>query len=156
MLLGLSAVIVIIVIAILFWPRPFISDKIKNEVTSPIFVPSGQQVQNKKATVKFDDKLKLLSFQSTIYSVNFTISEQPTPESFTDIPQVYQKVLASWKQYGQFDTAVGTVYLTRPGNQNGRQVGVLNAKGTLTFVKADKDLSDDQWRQTFNNLDIVK
>jgi hypothetical protein len=48
------------------------------------------------------------------------------------------------------------VYLIRPGEQNGKEVGVLNSKGTLMFIKADKDLSGDQWKQLFNNLDIIK
>jgi hypothetical protein len=119
-------------------------------------MPSGGQVENKEGTVKYDSKLKLLSYQSSAFGINTTVSEQPTPDSFNDIPAVYQKVLDSWKEYASFGNSNGTVYLTRPGDQNGKEVGVLNSKGTLMFIKADKDLSNDQWKQLFNNLDIVK
>jgi hypothetical protein len=138
------------------WPQPFIPGPIKKQVTSTIFMPSGSQVQNKEGTVKYDSKLKLLSYQSSAFGVNTTVSEQPTPDSFNDIPAVYQKVLDSWKEYASFGNSNGTVYLTRPGEQNGKEVGVLNSKGTLMFIKADKDLSGDQWKQLFNNLDIIK
>ena len=32
----------------------------------------------------------------------------------------------------------------------------MNAKGTLMFVKPERDLSDDQWRKLFNGFEVVK
>jgi hypothetical protein len=156
-LVSISIIIVAVaIVGVLVWRKPFIPGKIKGSVTSTIFVPAGPQVKNQSATVKYDSSLKLLSYQSIAYGVNTTVSEQPTPQNFIDIPEVYDKVVTSYNQYENFDTAAGTVYLTRPKNQNGRQVAVMNSKGTLMFVKADRDLSDDQWRKFFNNLQIVK
>jgi len=33
---------------------------------------------------------------------------------------------------------------------------VMSTKGTLMFVKPERDLSDDQWRKLFNSLEITK
>ena len=144
----------VVIAGAVFWfrPRPLIPPEINNQFTSVILVAKNPQVKNNPDTVKYDNKLKLLSYHTTAYGVDTIISEQPTPESFIDIPQVYQKVLESWKQYKSFDTTLGTVYLTRPGDQNGKVVGVLNSKGTLMFVKPEKDLTDDQWRLFFKSL----
>jgi hypothetical protein len=84
------------------------------------------------------------------------LSEQPTPDSFTDVPQVYDKVVDSMQEYQKFDVDVGTVHLTRPPSLNGKQAAVLNTKGTLLFAKPDKDLSEDQWRRFFNSFVVEK
>jgi hypothetical protein len=136
------------------WPKPLIPKNIKNEVTSTIFLPKSPQVANDRSTVKYDNNLKLLSFQSTVFGVHSTISEQPTPQQFVDIPETYAKVLDSWNQYSSFDSAQGTVYLTKPKNNGNKQAAVMNSKGTLMFITPDKDLSGDQWRQFFNSLQI--
>ncbi|HXY17805.1 MAG TPA: hypothetical protein VEH48_00050 [Candidatus Nitrosopolaris sp.] len=152
LLTGLLLLIGVIACVIWLWPKPLIPKDIQNKVTSVIFVPKNPQVINKKGTVKYDSDLKLLSYQATIFGVNTVISEQPTPESFTDIPQVYQKVLDSWNQYETFNTPQGTVYLTRPGKQSNEEVGVMNSKGTFLFIKPDSNFTDSQWRQLFNSL----
>jgi multidrug efflux pump subunit AcrB len=133
-------------------PERLVPSSIQKRITSTIFLPNSPNVTAKKETVKYDSKTKLLSYQAAAFGITTVISEQPTPDTFTDIPQVYDKVLESWKQYEKFDTASGTVYLTRPGDQGGKEVGVMNSKGTLMFVKPEKDLSDDQWRQFFKSL----
>ena len=136
------------------WPKPLIPKNIQSEVTSVIFVPNSPQVVNQKGTAKYNGNLKLLSYKANVFGVNAVISEQPTPETFTDIPQVYQKVLDSWNDYEDFNVPQGTVYLTRPGGKNATEAGVMNSKGTLLFVKPDKDLTDTQWRQLFNSIEV--
>ncbi|HUD11839.1 MAG TPA: hypothetical protein VMS08_05480 [Candidatus Saccharimonadia bacterium] len=49
------------------------------------------------------------------------MSGQTTPEEFTDIPAVYQKVLDGVNDYNDFDVNVGSVHLTQPPQLNGRQ-----------------------------------
>jgi hypothetical protein len=154
-LIGLVIITVAVTAAMLLKPKPFLPPKIKSKTTSVVFVSKAPNILNNQNSVKYDDRIKLLSYQATLFGVHSVISEQPTPDSFTDIPQVYQKVLNSWKEYKNFSAPLGTVYLTRPGDQGGKQVAVLNAKGTLMFVKPDKDLTEDQWRQYFKSIEVI-
>jgi len=70
--------------------------------------------------------------------------------------QDYDKVVTSMNGYGKFDCDSGTVHLTRPKDLAGKQAAVMNAKGTLMFVKPASDLSEDQWRKLFNGLEVIK
>lgn len=109
-----------------------------------------------KSTIKYNAPEKLLTFIAhNSDGNNVTISEQPTPESFIDIPQSYDKLIESMLQYKSFDTPNGKVYLTHPKTLNGRQTAVMNARGVLLFAKPDKDISDDTWVQFFNNLKLL-
>ena len=151
---GFCLIAIVVGSYLLLRPKPFVPKGIESKLSSVTFIPVSPQVVNQHATVKYNSNLKLLTYKATVFGVNTVISEQPTPESFTDVPEVYQKVLDSWNQYQAFDTAQGTVYLTRPGGPNANEVGVMNTKGTLMFVKPDKNLTNAQWRQVFNSLQI--
>ncbi len=137
-------------------PKPPVPVEIKRAVTSTIMVPQVREVEVSRDSMIYDSKLKLLSFTVAAYGVKTVVSEQPTPESFIDIPQVYDKVVTNMNEYSKFDSDSGTVHLTRPKDLKGKQAAVMNAKGTLMFVKPDRDLSDEQWRKLFNGLEVVK
>jgi hypothetical protein len=144
MLLGAIAATVIILA-----PKPAISKTIQRQVTTTIFVTRSARVVIDKPSVAYNDKLKLLTYAATTDGVKVVVSQQPSPTSFIDIPQVFDKVLAEMREYSKFEVAAGTVHLTRPKDLKGKQAAVLNSKGTLMFVKPESDLSDDQWRQLF-------
>ncbi len=146
----------IVITGLLVAPKPPIPGPIKTQVTSTILVPGSKDIVTDSDSVKYASKEKLLSFNVTINGAKLVISEQPTPESFIDIPQVYDKVVAGMNEYEKFDTEVGTVHLTRPKELNGKQAAVLNTKGTLLFAKPDSNLSSDQWRQLFKAMEVVK
>jgi hypothetical protein len=131
---------------------------IKKQVTSVIFWPSKDApVLSDKQTIKYNPNEKLLSYVAhTSNGRELIISEQPTPDSFNDIPQVFSKFTEGLHQYTSFSTPDGTVSLTRPKELKGGQTAVMSAKGTLMFIKPSKDLSDDEWRQLFNNLEIIR
>jgi hypothetical protein len=149
--------ILLIVIAVaLIIPKAPIPDKVKQQVTSTILVPAANTAKIQPGTAKYDDKLKLLSYTTNFQGVNTIISEQPTPDSFVDIPQVYDKVVTQMGEYQSFDVDIGTVHLTRPSDLKGRQAAVLNTKGTLLFAKPSSDLTDDQWRKLFNSFAVSK
>jgi len=157
LIIGSLVTIGLVVIGVmLVAPKPPVPVEIKRAVTSTIMVPQVREVEVSRDSMIYDSKLKLLSFTVAAYGVKTVVSEQPTPESFIDIPQVYDKVVTNMNEYSKFDSDSGTVHLTRPKDLKGKQAAVMNAKGTLMFVKPDRDLSDEQWRKLFNGLEVVK
>jgi hypothetical protein len=153
---SLAGIGVIVIVVMLLAPKPPIPGQVKSQFTSTLFVPQTSNAKIQRSTVKYDSNLKLLSFTAQVYGIPTVISEQPTPEQFTDIPQVYDKVLSNMHEFTDFDTDVGTVHITRPTDLGGKEAAVLNSKGTLFFAKPARDLSDDQWRQLFRNVVVVK
>lgn len=140
----------------LLLPRSPIPGSIKKQLSSTLLVPKSSEIVINRRSVKLDPKLDLLTFTVTASGTKVVVSEQPTPESFTDIPAFYGKVLGGLNEYKKFETEQGTVHLTKPQELHGKQAAVLNTKGTLLFAKPDRDLSDSQWRQFFNSFEIVK
>jgi hypothetical protein len=137
-------------------PRPSIPSQIRKQAAFTIFTPDSSEVEVQHESVKYDTNLKLLSYTVRLLDTHITMSEQATPDSFNDVPQAYEKVVAGMNTYERFDTILGTVYLTRPQQLAGKQAAVLNTKGTLLFAKPDNDLSADQWRQFFGVLAVIK
>jgi len=108
-------------------------------------------------TIKFSQSGsdKLVTFIARNDSNNLSFTEQPLPESFIDVPQLYDKMIEKLRGYSSFDSVNGTVSVTRPEELKGGQTAVMKSKGTLLFVKPDKDVSIDDWRQIMNNLSFV-
>jgi predicted N-acyltransferase len=131
---------------------------VNQEANFVIFYPNeNSQTKINKASFKYDSHAKALSFIVTYNSKSLTFSEQPTPQGFVDIPQAYDKLIEELNGYSSFDSYYGKVDLTHPKELKGQQSAAMNTKGTLTFVHpTNGDLSNDQWKQLFNNLDIVK
>jgi hypothetical protein len=154
--LGVTSVGAVAIVGMLLAPKPPIPTPVKRQVTSTILIPKISDAVVDRQSVKYDKSLKLLSYTAIVYGVKTVVSEQPTPDSFVDIPQVYDKVVSSMGEYKTFEVDVGTVHLTRPKELNGKQAAVLNTKGTLLFAKPEQDLSDDQWRKLFGSFDILK
>ena len=129
----------------------------KRPLTFSLFWPSTQsQITPYKQSIKYDPTNKLITYNAkTASGAHLIITEQETPTSFNDIPQVYTQLLLSMSQYSSFDSQSGTVYLTHPKELNGGQAAVMNSKGTLIFIKPDKPMTDDNWHVLFNNLKIV-
>lgn len=155
-MMGVTAIGLLVIIVMLLGPKPPVPAEIKRAVTSTLLVPKARDVVVNRESMKYDSQLNLLTYSAIAYGVKTVVSQQPTPESFIDIPQVYDKVVASMNEYKKFDSDSGTVHLTRPKDLGGKQAAVMNTKGTLMFVKPERDLSEDQWRKLFNNLEIIK
>ena len=146
----------LIIVGIIFAPKPAVPIEIKRAVTSTILIPRRDGVTVSRDSMNYDAKLKRLTYTAMVFGVSVFVSEQSTPESFVDIPQAYDKLVNAMNEYQKFDTDVGTVHLTHPKELAGKQAGVMNAKGTLMFLKPDSDLSDDQWRKLFSSLEVIK
>jgi len=138
------------VVTIMFvLPREPIPNSIREQLTSPLLLPRAAQANIDRSSVKYNSDDKLLTYRVTYRGSLLLVSEQPTPEQLVDIPAAYDKVVENMNQYSSFVVSAGTVHLTRPKDAGGVQVAVMNAKGTLMFVKSDRDLSNDDWRRLF-------
>lgn len=138
--------------------QPVLSQITNNKLTFPLFWPAKDStITASKQSVKYDPSSKLISYNAINNNgVRLIITEQETPTSFSDIPQVFSKLVETMSQYGVFDSQNGTVYLTHPKELNGGQAAVMNSKGTLMFVKPITTLDDDSWKIFFNSLQIAK
>ncbi len=139
-------------------PRPPIPKNIQSQLDfTPYIIQPDAGIKVDVGSYKYDASQKGLSFIATGRDYGkLTISEQPTPQQFIDIPEVYSKLVDKLNRYSVFDNATGTVYLTRPDGQHGGQTAVINSKGVLMFVRSAKDLSDDQWRKLFRSFTLEK
>jgi hypothetical protein len=157
-LLAVAALAVIVTGTILYLhAQQPIPSKIKKQLNFLVFLPQGDEsFRTDSKSFKYDANLKVISVVVASFGIRNTISEQPTPDSFNDIPGYYDKLTEKLNSYANFDTDLGTVYLTRPEELKGKQSAVMNTKGTLMFASPDKDLTNDQWRQFFNSLSIIK
>lgn len=98
-------------------------------------------------TYKYDAATKVLSFETLVESIKVVISEQPYPDIL-----VYDKLVNAFNVYSEIDTKAGKVSLGRPKENNGGQAAVIHSDNLLIFGKPDKDLTDMQWKEIFNNL----
>lgn len=141
----------------LWLSRPLFSHKIRQQVNFVILYPANSSVTTlDRKSIKYDSTEKILTYNASIGTNQLIVTNQATPSNFTDIPQLFDKVIGGMHPYVTFDSSNGKVSLTRPPNTNNQQVAVLNNHGTLMFVRANHDLSEDQWRKFFNNLNELK
>ncbi|HUP26461.1 MAG TPA: hypothetical protein VM124_02320 [Candidatus Limnocylindrales bacterium] len=156
-LIFVATLVLAAVLLVFFLQRtPLIPDGIRKQVSFVILYPEKKsQTVVDRPSLKYDSGQHTLSYRAKVGSGNLVISEQPTPENFTDIPQLYDKVLEQMHSYESLDTRYGKVALTKPDTSNNNQVGVINTNGTLMFVRAEQDLTTEQWRQFFNSLQLI-
>ncbi len=130
---------------------------IKTQLTSPLLMPTDKTVAAiDQGSVKYDSKIKVLTYDVQLDGIKVVMSQQPTPESFIDVPDVYTKVLEGMNEYQKFELAIGVIHLTRPPDLKGKQSAVLNSKGTLLFASPEEDLTEDQWRRFFKDVQLVE
>lgn len=131
---------------------------VSSQASYAVFSPKdATQVRVDNKTAQYDPSTKLLTFTTyTVEGTKLIFSEQATPESLTDVPQAYDKLTASLQTYETFDSVNGRVNLTHPKELKGEQAAVMNSKGTLLFARAKQDISNEKWRQIFNQLEVDK
>lgn len=127
--------------------------EIHRDFPSAIFVPSDP-VRVDRTTVKYAGSNYPLNFVAHSGDHKLTISEQPSPDSFFEIPDAYSKFVTSFRPYDAFESRLGRVELTRPQNYNNKQVAIMNTKGTLILISAETDMGNEDWKSLFNSLVI--
>ncbi len=131
--------------------QPIIPADIRSQLSfSPLAYVGGGV-----SSYKYDSKEKVLSYIIEGEGGNaITVTEQPQPPQFTEIPEYKDRFLENvMKQYSSVQSSNGTVYLTRPPKQS-KQVAIIIDKGLLIFMSADKDLSDEQWIKLADHLEL--
>lgn len=134
--------------------------KISKQLEAPALLPAttSNSFSIDKASFKYDSANKVLSYivDTSPPVIHITITEQPTPSEFIDIPDAYTKLVNSFSPFLTFDSPPGTVNIGRPTQLHGNQAAVLQGQGDLLFAHPDHDLTETQWRQLFNSLSITK
>jgi hypothetical protein len=162
--IGLGVVIVLCVAA--FVGFSYINNhndsaKVPEEIASqldfsPFVVMTPKKNNMQVYSYKYDPDTKTLSYIVRLHdSRQLTFNEQASPSNFDEIPELYSKLLDGLNRYADISTSNGRLYLTRP--KDGKQVGVLNERGVLLFVRANtQDLSEQQWKSLIERLEIEK
>jgi hypothetical protein len=145
----------LVILGLVLAPKSPIPQSVKKSVTSTLLVPQGAGTVVDRESANFVPDEKVLIYNVAYAGTKIIVSEQPTPQQFVDIPEVYKKTVDSMGMYQTFDVNVGTVYLTKSAKLDSKQAAVLNAKGTLLFAKPSADLSDEQWRVFFNHFVVI-
>ena len=84
--------------------KTIIPNDIKSQVTTTILVPKGSGYSLDKESTKYSKADKLLTFKFQKDNKTLaTITEQPTPETFTDIPEFAGKFFTQAGEYKTFE-----------------------------------------------------
>lgn len=145
-----------VALVLLLGPKPVISRTIIKQAGFGVWYPA-KPYEVRKSTLKVTKSGQdmLASFDAANGGTTLSFTEQATPESFTDVPQVYDKLIEKLRGYSTFDSVNGKVDLTMPEELKGVQTAVMNSRGTLIFVRPSKALSANDWRQVFNSLQLA-
>lgn len=130
---------------------------IQKQVSFAVLLPAGDW-QVPTDSYRFINDSSVLQFTANNTSLNRTLSfsQQPTPSQFDDIPQYFPALLTKLNAYDTVSTVQGPLRLTRPTELQGRTQAVLNANGTLVFASPNQALTVQQWRQLFNDMQLLK
>lgn len=137
-----------------------IPQDIRKSATFDLYYPSANHDswQLKKGSVTYNAQSRnvIMTLENNDKSNSIIFSQQATPDTFSDMPNYYQKLLDTLHQYEEFDSGIGKVTLTRPDELKGGQSAVVNTKSTLIFAHPTKDLTNVEWANLFNKLEIVR
>lgn len=153
LIVGLAVAVLIAVILITVLPGMDKGSVIPSEIEkqldfNPVLPASDGPMMLDTTTFKYEPKDKVMTVVGSFEGGKLTIAEQAYPEIL-----IYDKFVAGMGLYAEEQTKIGTVTLTKPSNLNGKQVAVLNYRNTvLIFVQAEKELTNDKWKQIFNDF----
>lgn len=158
-----SILALIIIVASLFAVRS-LSNKnplpasIKNKVSYRLIYPS-QASKTDQTSYKYLADNKILTFKVNQDGKTVVFTEQAAPASIGQDTQAYYPALGI-HPYAQFGTKLGQVALTK-FYQSGSlepagQSAILASNGTLLIANSQKDLTNAQWKDLFENLKITK
>lgn len=140
-----------------------ISKRILNEANFTIFYPRNatkntNDWQLEKDRTTYDKNSGVLTIHAVQPSTGkqIILNEQPVPGAFTDVPTQYSTMLTTLHEYGELQLGFGTVALTHPQELKGGQAAVANKAGTLIFAKPSVNLTNDEWRDFFESLRILR
>jgi len=152
-----------LVLSRMFESQTVISKQILDEANFTIFYPANASKSDTawkllKDRTSYDTGSGVLTLYVSQASTGkqITLNEQPTPGAFSDVPTQYSKMLTTLNEYNELQIGFGTVALTHPKELNGGQTAVANKAGTLIFAKPSGNLTDNEWKDFFQNLRILR
>lgn len=159
LVLAILAILIVAGLTVVVWevrhrPQPIPLTIARQLSFSPFLVTkdSGARVLSQK----YDPTSQVYFFViQTVDGNKYTVSEQSTPVNFSEIPELYTKLLDGLHKYDTVETINGTVSLAHPGQ--GQAEAILNEKGVLMFVRSDSgEVSKATWKRVIESFDIYK
>ncbi len=131
---------------------------IKNQISYKAVYPTAK-TGTVKSGYQYQANQKTLSFTVKSPNTKLVFTEQPAPQALGSGNQIYYQALGL-HPYAQFQSKLGPVALVKY-YQSGNlapfgQSAVLVAHGTLIFIHSEKNLTNDQWKDLINSLNITK
>jgi hypothetical protein len=162
--LGATSVVIIALLAgysYVTLDRGPIPAELRKDLTFSPFVLTESSRNIKASSYKFDlaeGRVQVLSYiLLRADGVTITLSQYTQPPEFTEIPEYKDRFLTNAaKQYGTVQTSNGTIYLGRLIKQDNKQLAVMIERGLLLFMAPSKDLSDAEWRNIGDQLEVQK
>jgi len=134
-----------------------ISSSIQQHIAFQIYAPIDTSAWAiNRSSIAYNSSQGVLSLSVSSPTNTFVLEEQQTPDIFTNVSQYYPTLLSKLNVYGNFQTGLGTVELTKPTELHGEQTAVLNSAGTLLFVRPKNNLTNGQWGTFFSSLVVTK
>ncbi|HXR50370.1 MAG TPA: hypothetical protein VN778_05080 [Verrucomicrobiae bacterium] len=153
-------IILSIFLTIHFWPKAPspVPSHIQQQAGFVIIYPDPRSYSYKNAGWNYTLKDGSVSFtvKKDGYSVAF--NEQQTPLEYQNDVASYNRFIGSLRPSANFNVPLGTVSITNFVTAGDYQVvgktGILNSQNTLLLAHPDTDLTDNQWRDLFESLQI--
>jgi hypothetical protein len=130
---------------------------IKKQITYKALYPA-QTSKIKPTTYQYISDQKTLSFTINNKGDDIVFTEQPAPDSLATNGQVYYPALGL-HPYAQFQSKLGPVALAKfykSGNLSPvGESGILATHGTLLIAHSEKLLTNAEWKDLFDSLQIT-
>jgi hypothetical protein len=129
---------------------------IAKQVSYRVIYPSKTH-QIAPASFDYEPDQKTLSFIVNHNHKNVVFTEQPAPDTLAANGQVYYPALGL-HPYAQFQTNLGPVALAKFWKSGSLdpvgQSGVLATNGVLLVAHTDKNMTNTEWKDLFNSLQL--
>lgn len=157
----LAFLIVALLLVLVFYLRFSVDSRLSSQVRKNLdfsvmlpptdLKPLGYSLNKSSLKTFKSGEDNILSYELVKDGAKITITEQSYPEVL-----IYDKLANGIKPYSEIKSVNGTVTLGRPQGPEGRQVAVSNPRDLLIFAYPTTDLTDKQWKEIFDSLEVVK
>ena len=157
---GLAIVSAAVALLVLTRPPSVLPEDVRAKLTfSPLVVESTSEAYS-TSSYKFntaENNEQILSYITTTPYGAITVSQYSQPPAFVDIPEYKDRFLDNVvKRYATVQTANGAIYLGRTTKQDNKQLGVMLERGLIVWLNPEKELSEAQWREFGDLLELQK
>ena len=140
-------------------PNPIPSSVSKQLDFSPLVIPANikSPTTSDYSPSVAEDGTRLLVYTIHLHNAKVTVSQNPQPPQFADVPDFKSKFLENViQQTTSVSTASGTIILGQMAKQKNKQFAVMLERGLIVFLTPSQPLEEKQWRTVGDALDVVK